>query len=143
MLLNDGLLAFSASCPVTATVSPSPDVLVTASTKFLASVFPIVLDCLSKGTWKNPTVRFALTSVVLTRLPVASYGLVTGVTLGIALISSTSLLMRKPTLGSVKLAFPEVPNTTSSVSPEWAGATDFNKLMASKDWVCGNWKLFE
>ena len=72
VLLNDGLLAFSASCPVTETVSPSPDVLITVSTKFLASVCPMLFDCLSKGTWKNPTVRLALMSVVLTRLPAAS-----------------------------------------------------------------------
>ena len=69
--------------------------------------------------------------------------MVTGVTLGSLLISSTNLLMRNPTLGSVSLAFPDVPKTTSSVSPEWDGATDFNRLMASKDCVCGNWKLFE
>ena len=57
VLLKDWLLACSASGPVTATVSPSPEVFVTASTKFLASAFEMFWVCLSKLTWKNPTVR--------------------------------------------------------------------------------------
>ena len=72
VLLRDTLLAFSASCPVTATVRPSPDVPVMVLTNVLASLFEMLLACLSKLTWKNPTVRSALMLVVLTRLPVAS-----------------------------------------------------------------------
>ncbi len=145
MLLKDWLLAFSASGPVTATVSPSPEVLVTASTKFLASVFEMFWVCLSKLTWKNPTVwsLLMLGPVGSLRFPFWSYGLVTGVTWGSALILSTMVLMRWPTAGSVSLAPPDVPKTTCSWSPEWEGATDFNRLMASNDWVCGKLKLFE
>jgi hypothetical protein len=96
VLLKDWLLAFSASGPVTATVSPSPEVLVTALTKFLASVFEMFWVCLSKLTWKNPTVWSLLMvgPVGSLRFPSWSYGLVTGVTLGSALILSTMVLMR-------------------------------------------------
>ena len=80
--------------------------------------------------------------VVLTRLPDESYGLVTWVTLGSALILSTIVLMRWPTAGSLRVVPPEVPNTTSSVSPEWPGAADFSRLMASDDSVWGKLKLF-
>ncbi len=72
MLLNDTLLACSASWPVTATVSPSPEVRVTVSTKVLASLSGMLLVCLSKVTWKNPTVSSWLMLVVLTRFPEAS-----------------------------------------------------------------------
>ncbi len=67
----------------------------------------------------------------------------TAVTWGSALISATSVLMRRPIAGSVSRALPEVPNTTSSVSPEWAGATDLSRLMASADSVWGKLKLSE
>ncbi len=56
MLLNEGLLAFSASAPVTATVRPSPDVLVTVLTNFFASAFEMLFGCLSNVTWRKPTV---------------------------------------------------------------------------------------
>ncbi len=52
-------------------------------------------------------------------------------------------LMRWPMAGSVSVAPPDVPKTTCSVSPAWAGAADFNRWMASNDWVCGKLKLFE
>ncbi len=91
----------------------------------------------------KPTVLSALMSWVLTRLPAESNGLVTGVTLGSALIWSTIVLMRWPMAGSFRLAPPDVPKTTCSVSPECPGATDFRRLMASKDCVLGKLKLFE
>ena len=81
--------------------------------------------------------------VGLLRFPSWSYGLVTGVTWGSALILSTMVLMRWPIAGSVSLVSPEVPKTTCSWSPEWEGATDFNRLMASNDCVWGKLKLFE
>ena len=56
VLLKDWLLACSARGPVTATVSPSPEVLVTVSTNFLASAVEMFCVCLSKVTWKKPTV---------------------------------------------------------------------------------------
>ena len=146
VLLKDWLLACSASGPVTATVSPSPEVFVTASTKFLASALEMFWVCLSKLTWKKPTVWSLLMvglSVGLVRFPLWSNGLVTGVTLGSALILSTMALMRWPMAGSVSLFSPEVPKTTCSVSPEWDGATDLRRLMASKDCVWGKLKLFE
>ncbi len=65
-------LACSASCPVTATVRPWPDVLVTVWTNFFPSAPEMSFASLLKGTWKNPTVWCALTSVVPTRLPAAS-----------------------------------------------------------------------
>ena len=68
----DTWLACSASCPVTATVRPSPDVWVTVLTNFLPSAPEMSFGSLLKGTWKNPTVWLALTSVVETRLPAAS-----------------------------------------------------------------------
>ncbi len=82
-------------------------------------------------------------SVGLARFPPWSNGLVTGVTWGSALILSTMVLMRWPMAGSVSLASPEVPKTTCSWSPEWEGATDFSRLMASNDCVWGKLKLFE
>ena len=72
VLLKDGLLACSASCPVTATVRPSPDVLVTSWTNFFDSAPEMLLANLSKVTWRNPTVLSALMFDVLTRLPDAS-----------------------------------------------------------------------
>ena len=80
---------------------------------------------------------------MLTRFPAESYGLVTAVTFGSALILSTMELMRWPTSVSVSLVSPDVPKTTCSVSPEWEGATDFSRLMASNDCVWGKLKLFE
>ena len=117
-----------------------------ALTKFLASAFEMFCVCLSKLTWKNPTVWSLLMLGPVGSMRSSafwSYGLVTGVTLGSALILSTMVLMRWPTAGSVSLAPPDVPKTTCSWSPEWEGATDFSRLMASKDWVCGKLKLFE
>ena len=67
----------------------------------------------------------------------------TAVTLGSLLISSTIVLIRIPMAGSVRRVAPEVPKTTSSVSPDCAGATDFKRLMASNDSVWGKLKLFE
>ena len=68
----DTRLACSASWPVTATVRPSRDVPVTVLTNFLDSAPEMSLASLSKGTWRNPTVRAALMFEVLTRLPDAS-----------------------------------------------------------------------
>ena len=65
------------------------------------------------------------------------------VTWGRALILSTIVLMRWPMAGSFRLAPPVVPNTTSSVSPEWPGAADLRRLMASVDSVLGRLKLLE
>ena len=121
VLLNDWLLACSASGPVTATVNPSPEVLVMALTKFLASAFEMFWVCLSKLTWKNPTVwSLLMLGPVgsMSSFVFGSYGLVTAVTWGSALILSTMVLMRWPTSGSVSLAPPDVPKTTCSWSPE-------------------------
>ena len=74
VLLKDCLLACSASGPVTATFSPSAEVLVTVSTNVFASLFEMLLVCLSKLTWKNPTVWLALTLDVLTRFPCGVVG---------------------------------------------------------------------
>ena len=52
-------------------------------------------------------------------------------------------LMRWPMAGSLSLVSPEVPKTTCSVSPDWAGATDFSRWMASNDCVWGKLKLLE
>ena len=56
VLLKEGLLAFSARAPVTATVSPCPDVVVTVETNFFASAFEMLFGCLSNVTWRKPTV---------------------------------------------------------------------------------------
>src|SRR6516165_10637733 len=140
-LLKDWLLANSANCPVTDTVRLESDVLVTAWTNFVASLCGSLFGSLSKLTCRNPTVRSGLMLAVLTRLPDESYGLVTCVTLGSALIRSTMALMRWPIAWSSRREPPDAPKTTSSVSPEWPGATDFRRLMASEDSVCGKLKL--
>ncbi len=54
---------------MTATVSPSPEERVTVSTKVLASLSEMALVCLSKVTWKNPTVWSELTLAESTRFP--------------------------------------------------------------------------
>ena len=54
VLLKDWLLACSASGPVTATVSPSPDVLVTVLTNFFASAFEMLLGLLVEVHLEEP-----------------------------------------------------------------------------------------
>ena len=72
LLLNDWLLANSASWPVAATVRPEPEVCTAAFTKSFASEPEMFWASLSKVTGKNPTVRSGLMFAVSTRLPAAS-----------------------------------------------------------------------